>query len=85
MIGIGVKEFVETAVVLALGADRVVREIKERKAKKNGLRPNPTRCREMADALKTVGGTVTNLCVDMREVKTEIVNIKEDIKELKNI
>jgi len=84
MIGVTVKEVVESAVVLALGADRLVREIKERKAKKRGLSPNPTRCREHEDAIKTLDGKLDDTRLDVAKLGTKMDQAQKDIDYIKN-
>lgn len=73
MLGLSAKELAEALSILLMGGYLFFKWIKERKAVKRGLAPNPTRCQEHADAINDIKSQIKDeLIPDIKRIKEKL-------------
>lgn len=75
-------EWTALAVGVVAGMFLGWKEWKERRARANGLMPNPSRCEDHEDRLRKVEATCLYMSPQISGMEQDISEIKEDVKEL---
>ena len=82
MLWFDVVKWVSLAVGLVGGLFLGYKELKERKARANGLAPNPTRCEDHEGRLRKVEAACLYMSPQIASIESDISEVKTDVKEL---
>lgn len=80
-----IAEYVALAVGVVAGLFIGWKEWKERRARSNGLAPNPTRCEDHEGRLRKVEEVCTKVGPQISGLEKDVQEIKTDVKQLISI
>jgi hypothetical protein len=73
LLGLTIKELATGLATVAMGAYLFFKWLKERRALKSGLAPNPTRCQEHAEAINKINDRITyEIIPDLKRIKDKL-------------